>query len=1061
MEAFDSTEEKKIKKKNNKIIDDDEEEDEDEEYDPINRYNVKDNTLRNSFVYKRMEKRKKFPFIFYVFLFSILIFITVLIFFIIMSIKNKKNYKYYFNEIERPKISKYNYSNFLFDNGLEVMLIQLEENETAGGSIIFDTGYLDNNSKEGDLQLALSSLINSNIYDSPILNRFLGDYSISFDDHFSTFSFQILNAGLFKYFEDLKDITFLKQDNFIVNETQKNKIIKFAQKIFNKQSINYEFKEKKILEYEVYGFKDLFPQKKRKELFNNFNNSTTKNILESILKPNKIKIVIASHFKPSLIRKKFLHFFKNITNTKVNEVNNIQSSNNYNFTQKKIISFNIENNETNYIKISYFINKEQNETYEEFFRNQCYLNYIKYILGETNEDSLYHLLTNNLNNYTIESISSDFEIILKNKIKFSIKIDLAPSSFENLNDIIFITYEYMNKIIKHINGMDINDDRLKELYIITHQSFIFTEDGQNVITLTKDIGINLFNKKNKDYLLKQSWLPPHDSFNLDKMKNYCSKLIPDNSVIIIGLNKNKSNKDNFKINKNSKIDLDFNKILDYSQKIQFYHLKYSSTNLNIDFKKNFKHNENKISFHKNDYISIHNKLIDIDENDKNNFKYNIINITNTSLRNFYLIRDTRFELPKVFVNLNLFHPFIRPGINNDTNCVYFESMLFLAYMQREINFQLSDAIRAGNKIRVFYNQNHLYINIFSFSDVLIPIISKIQKIIMNKNSFIDIHNFNDINKFDLYMQLTHEKFLNFENIQDHTKAKYLFYYALNKKLYNIYEFPIDEFNNNILKNKCKNVFPDINVLMTNFIIECQIYGDYKVENASKIANLFNDTSNNINNFQTVLDKAGLGNENLTLDNFRNWIRKNKENINKPVQLKIQNKKNYRTRFIYIYWSEYNIFNRIKSILFERILRDLGNYENNILNLKVGMLLYNDAAYLELQFFENKNKGEFNETEILEIINGYYHSKEDNFTKLIDSIGNRFYYLIKNIINREYLRNKGLQTAATNFLISKIYEREELSKLEKKKKDISDLDYLELLNYFKDIYKEKKIYIDIY
>ena len=111
---------------------------------------------------------------------------------------------------------------------------------------------------------------------------------------------------------------------------------------------------------------------------------------------------------------------------------------------------------------------------------------------------------------------------------------------------------------------------------------------------------------------------------------------------------------------------------------------------------------------------------------------------------FNLLNDTRFGLPKVYVNLFFFHPFMRPNITKDfDNDNYFFSIItYLSFINREINLNLTDAIRAGNTFNVYYSESFFFIDIFAYSDKIKKILEIIKKIIFsNKNEIFNKNNF--------------------------------------------------------------------------------------------------------------------------------------------------------------------------------------------------------------------------------------------------------------------------------------------------------------------------------
>ena len=178
------------------------------------------------------------------------------------------------------------------------------------------------------------------------------------------------------------------------------------------------------------------------------------------------------------------------------------------------------------LKINYYITPS--DKYEDLIINSGYFNYLKYILDETNPESLYYNLTNS-DNFNIKSLSCDFEVILKSKIRFSIKIDLNSYSYEYLQDIILIAYEYVDKLIEYINKISDKDERTLELYTIMKQTFSFTEDLHDITDDNGKKGINLFSKKDKVYFLRDEWLP--GNYSIPHLKEFASQLKHENSVL--------------------------------------------------------------------------------------------------------------------------------------------------------------------------------------------------------------------------------------------------------------------------------------------------------------------------------------------------------------------------------------------------------------------------------------------------------------------------------------------------------------------------------------------------
>ena len=1008
----------------------------------IDRYEVEDTTNNNSIYILKRNKKKKFPLLFYVYILSVLLFLGFLIFYISQYLNKNPNYKYEFEEIDKPDISEFKYANMTFNNGLEVLLIQIGENDTAGGSIIFNTGYLEKIYEFFNLQVALSCIFGIGMKRSSVLEDYLGNLDYSFNEYHSSISFNILNDGFFKYLNVFKKFTFLEENDERFELVPKN----------NKSSIqldgNIIKRENFILEYNIYGCKNIL-SKKGNTSMSDIKNETIKTVMKSLIKPNKMKIVLASHFRPDLMKKKFLKIFNKIINAKKDEDEEKKTDetkyDDSNFSPKKIITIGFGNLETAYIKIVYFVNKDENENYYDFRKKLGYFHYLKYILDETNEGSLYHKLTHSDNPFTIKSLFCDFEIVLKKKIKFSIKINIVSSNYDYIEQISFKTYEYINNLINNID--DIDGGRYIELTKIFEQEYNFMEDSEDMISFTKKLGINLCDKKDKKTFIKDNLLEP---FDLEDMKKYYSQLILNNSVIILGLNNKTINliQNN---NKKTFFNVNVTDLLDFSTNAS--RLKSSINDLNVDFESKFQNENNRI-MHKNNFISSYYRPIEKEEN--NNYN-SLTTIVKTNLREFNFLRETKFGIPKVHIALNIFHPFLNPNKNeNDKyarHCIFFEYLLYLTYIESEINRILADAIRAGNKFVFGYNQKSIYINILAFSDVAENIVSEIKKILMNKEGFSNIHDFQKNNQYELYMESTLEKYLNNNATSVYKKAKYVLYSYLNRNLYNYFEFPTDLNNVEDFERKCINVFlSNIKNYVTYFMLDCQIYGYYTKEQAEKIVDILKEDINDEETFYTVVNEAGFDDKILNPNNFRDSITKISNLKDVKDKITTSDYKMEKYIFKYIYWSDDNIFNKIKLEIFGKILN--GSNEINNYTLYTDVFYYN-ASYLQIRV--NK-KYAINNDNIKDDIIKIYKSKEDYYNEYIDIVGNRLYYLIDNIIHKKYSKTKKLETSAIS-LISDFITQKELEELkDRKKNNLKDIEFSDLLNEYKNIYD--KSYLDI-
>ena len=98
--------------------------------------------------YERLESKthkKKFhlPFIVYIAIFTLILFISSIITLIVVFHEKQIYYTYEEDIYLKPDISDHNYSRLTFQNGLKIVLVQVQINDSAGGAISFEKGYLD------------------------------------------------------------------------------------------------------------------------------------------------------------------------------------------------------------------------------------------------------------------------------------------------------------------------------------------------------------------------------------------------------------------------------------------------------------------------------------------------------------------------------------------------------------------------------------------------------------------------------------------------------------------------------------------------------------------------------------------------------------------------------------------------------------------------------------------------------------------------------------------------------------------------------------------------------
>jgi hypothetical protein len=215
-------------------------------------------------------------------------------------------------------------------------------------------------------------------------------------------------------------------------------------------------------------------------------------------------------------------------------------------------------------------------------------------------------------------------------------------------------------------------DRYMELKKYFDQKLLYTEKSFNTKDLALANGEHIFETKYQPhYYFYLYWVPweINSSYeeNLDIIKNetylYFNQLKPENSVIVLGIKDNDINI----ITCNDKSPFHLN--CSYFKKenktnSKYYNINYLNISFNSsEFEKYLEvNNSADISFVKNKYIS--NNYDEIPEFENKNENEEIITIVNDTLNTFYFKQNYDFRVPKVFISINLLHPYLRPLLND-------------------------------------------------------------------------------------------------------------------------------------------------------------------------------------------------------------------------------------------------------------------------------------------------------------------------------------------------------------------------------------------------------------
>ena len=973
---------------------------------------------------KVKKKKLKIPdFINIISIITFLIFISILIMYLINISRYKTTYKIEEDAYLKPKYSSHNYTTITFENGLKLVLIKVDPDDQAGGVISFDTGYQDTRFEPGFLRLAFISLISKDTSNSEILSKYMGNFNYIVEEFYSSFYFNILGEGFLDYLKDFSKLTYLDNDDERFND-----IDKINGKDLNMNSYA-DTRKNHLLEYLIYGYKNETDGKEimpygsdivKKNLNGNY--TIIKEIMRILLSnPSKIKIILYSHYKASKMKKAFLNHFNKIinlkpdTNNKVLKEDIMPSYNLAEFAKKKIIFYQLYNSELNFLEIIYFIDND-NISYNELYKHSQYFLYISYLLNETNYGSLYYQLTHNEKNININSLSSNVEVILKNKIKFSINILLNHFSYNNIPEIMRIVYEYMYKIklfINSKNDLNINDIRAKELFRINEQNFIYTEDSHED-NFYKNKAKDLFYKDEKEFFLKEMWFDEDFCSDINIIKKYFDQLIPNNSVVLLGIRYNTTLLYNLK-----KSNIAY--LYKNTNRTKYLNIYYSIHDLDTSFEKEFDRDISILSNPKpNDYISDFNSTshLDYDKSDYNNYyttTHEEVSNSSDSFTKVFFKKDTSFHLPKVYINIYFFHPFLRPNFSdsgkNDSknNKLFFTYMLFFAYVKREIQEQLADAFRCGNYFKIEHNENVVYLDLLIFSDKVKKILTTIKEIINNNDDFINKLS----EKFELYRDSAIEDFLELGSFSTNFRLKLSFFENITKHqkndlphIYNYCNFPTYEYINITYENIKGDLSCNFNSIKYIYI-----FGYYKKEEAKEIYKIFKSEST----FKSALDSANYDTSYIDESAYVKWSLE-KGKIDETLENVCPDyiSKNYNHTYRFMIFSEYNLKTLcIINMLIKIISSDLFKTKS----VSLSTISQNDI-YLRYTF-ENQD----NSINNMHFIDYLIDSLENNIdmTKDVDVIGDRFYYLLRNYKKDSTIKHDTLRQSAISSSYANLYK----------------------------------------
>ena len=205
-------------------------------------------------------------FLFQFFVINLLFAFIIIIIYIFYYNMNEPNFKIFYYDWDNSYLNDRKYENYLFDNGLEVMVIQDQSFDRDGGAIVIENGYMDNPYDEGIASVAtlLLNKITLKVEENFKLSDYYGQYDFGTEEYYTNFRFDILNNGFNKYLYYFSLILNPKNISSIYDQYIEN-IMFELEEYYKKKIDNIYYKEQHLIEYIVFGLannnnEDILPE---------------------------------------------------------------------------------------------------------------------------------------------------------------------------------------------------------------------------------------------------------------------------------------------------------------------------------------------------------------------------------------------------------------------------------------------------------------------------------------------------------------------------------------------------------------------------------------------------------------------------------------------------------------------------------------------------------------------------------------------------------------------------------------------------------------------------------
>ena len=208
----------------------------------------------------------------------------------------------------------------------------------------------------------------------------------------------------------------------------------------------------------------------------------------------------------------------------------------------------------------------------------------------------------------------------------------------------------------------------------------------------------------------------------------------------------------------------------------------------------------------------------------------------------------------------------------------------------------------------------------------------------------------------------------------------------------------------------------------------------------------------------LLSKANLTNFNLTSSNFQEWMTQKYDLVgNKTINDSNCTDDNI-SEYIFIHWSSFNLIDLIRANVLDVIIN------NNEYNDKTNKNSTNSTLIKSKVFSQGEIYIQFNlynkSINYTNIIKDILSNNKPIYNDMIDSIGNRLYYLLKSLTINQYAKREDLKSSAitiSDIMTHDIIDTRELDNCKNKNYDEinnTTITNLEKYNYVQFVCKKR-------